>query len=63
MNRPVELVLETVFTVTHVAGFTDVASIEMDAMPFNVHLPPRKIRAAMERTQLHAPDSIQAYLN
>lgn len=56
MNGPIELVLETVFAIAHVAGLTDVASVELDAMPFDVHLTPRQIRAAAQHTQLNAPD-------
>lgn len=36
----VELILETVFTITYISGLTDVTTIELKSGTFNEHLPP-----------------------
>jgi ABC-type dipeptide/oligopeptide/nickel transport system permease component len=40
MPRSVELILETVFSITHISGLTDVTAIEVQFGTFNEHLPP-----------------------
>ena len=41
-NMPwsVELILETVFSITYVSGLRDVTTIEVQSRTFNEHLPP-----------------------
>lgn len=38
--RSVEMILEIVFSTTHIRGLTDVTAIEVQSGTFNEHLPP-----------------------
>lgn len=56
MPRLVELVLEAVLSETQVGGLADVASVEAQAHPLHVHLPPRAEAHHARGSTLHTPD-------
>lgn len=57
VHRPVELVLEAALAVPYVAGFADVAAVEADPRPFNVHLAPRFVLRVLVQQYFPSPDS------
>jgi hypothetical protein len=54
-NMPwsVELILETVFSITYISGLTDVTTIEVQSGTFNEHLPPWLIMG--QPSTIHSP--------
>lgn len=57
MHRPVALVLEAALAESDVTGFADVAAVEADSRPFNVHSAPRFVLRVLVQQNFPSPDS------